>query len=121
MGHIYLNTNTGQDLSVYNAHLALRKVCKQYEYKISPIRLTILVRLGKPNQNILEVAVIINQVISNVLSSMQFYLTGEGVRGIALGETGLNQCHHHWNPPTKIPLSCSYGLMSSHPYWPILF
>lgn len=77
-------------LRVHNALLALRKVCKRYEYKSKeqrgplneivaaafPLLLPLGQQLSQENQNSLEGAMMLKQVLKIFWSSTQFYLPG---------------------------------------------
>lgn len=79
-----------QGLQVHNALLALRKVCKRYEYKSKdqrgplneivnaafPLLLPLGQELTKPNQHSLEAAMMLKQILKIFWSSTQFYLPG---------------------------------------------
>jgi hypothetical protein len=77
-------------LAVHNALLALRKVCKRYEYKSRdqrgplneivhkafPMLLPLAQRLSDPNEHSLEAAMMLKQILKIFWSSTQFYLPG---------------------------------------------
>lgn len=77
-------------LGVHNALLALRKVCKRYEYKSKeqrgplndivvqsfPLLLPLAQRLSEPCVNSLEGAMMLKQILKIFWSSTQFYLPG---------------------------------------------
>lgn len=77
-------------LAVHNALLALRKVCKRYEYKSKdqrgplndivtksfPMLLPLAQRLSDPNEHSLEAAMMLKQILKIFWSSTQFYLPG---------------------------------------------
>jgi len=77
-----------QALRVHNALLALRKVCKRYEYKSReargplneivmnsfPLLLPLAQRLSGPNEHSLEGAMMLKQILKIFWSSTQFYL-----------------------------------------------
>lgn len=79
-----------QGLRVHNALVALRKVCKRYEYKSKeqrgplneivkqsfPLLLPLAQRLSQPNENSLEAAMMLKQILKIFWSSTQFYLPG---------------------------------------------
>ncbi|KAG7344305.1 Importin-beta N-terminal domain containing protein [Nitzschia inconspicua] len=79
-----------QALRVHNALLALRKVCKRYEYKSKeqrgplneivaqafPLLLPLAQQLSQPDQNTLEAAMMLKQILKIFWSSTQFYLPG---------------------------------------------
>jgi hypothetical protein len=79
-----------QALRVHNALLALRKVCKRYEYKSKeqrgplneivaqsfPLLLPLAQRLSNPDENSLEAAMMLKQILKIFWSSTQFYLPG---------------------------------------------
>ena len=85
---ISLNADPTQALTVHNALLALRKVCKRYEYKSReqrgplneivmqsfPIILPLAQRLSGPNEHSLEAAMMLKQTLKIFWSSTQFYL-----------------------------------------------
>jgi hypothetical protein len=77
-------------LQVHNALLALRKVCKRYEYKSKeqrgplneivqssfPLLLPLAQQLSAENENSLEAAMMLKQILKIFWSSTQFYLPG---------------------------------------------
>lgn len=79
-----------QGLRVHNALLALRKVCKRYEYKSKdqrgplneivarafPLLLPLGQRLSSENEHSLEAAMMLKQILKIFWSSTQFYLPG---------------------------------------------
>jgi len=79
-----------EGLRVHNALLALRKVCKRYEYKSKeqrgplnqivnaafPLLLPLGQQLSDPNQHSLEAAMMLKQILKIFWSSTQFYLPG---------------------------------------------
>jgi hypothetical protein len=79
-----------QALRVHNALLALRKVCKRYEYKSKeqrgplneivmqsfPLLLPLAQRLSVPEEHSLEAAMMLKQILKIFWSSTQFYLPG---------------------------------------------
>jgi hypothetical protein len=83
---------TQNGLAVHNALLALRKVCKRYEYKAKdqrgplndivrasfPLLLPLGTELSQPHQNTLEGAMMLKQILKIFWSSTQFYLPGDG-------------------------------------------
>lgn len=83
-------TDPSQALRVHNALLALRKVCKRYEYKSKeqrgplneivaaafPLLLPLAQRLSSPDENSLEAAMVLKQILKIFWSSTQFYLPG---------------------------------------------
>ena len=85
---ISLNADPSQALRVHNALLALRKVCKRYEYKSREQRgplnqvvmqsfsllLPLAQRLSGPNEHSLEGAMMLKQILKIFWSSTQFYL-----------------------------------------------
>jgi len=85
---IALNEDASQALRVHNALLALRKICKRYEYKSKeqrgplneivvqtfPLLLPLAQRLSSPNENSLEAALMLKQILKIFWSSTQFYL-----------------------------------------------
>jgi len=82
------NADPSQALRVHNALLALRKVCKRYEYKSReqrgplneiviqsfPLLLPLAQRLSGPEEHSLEGALMLKQVLKIFWSSTQFYL-----------------------------------------------
>jgi len=100
LGQISLNADPSQALRVHNALLALRKVCKRYEYKSReqrgplneiveksfPLLLPLAIRLSDLNQHSLEAALMLKQVLKIFWSSTQFYLPGG--RGGNIGGDG---------------------------------
>lgn len=89
---ISLSHDTSQALKVHNALLALRKVCKRYEFKpreqrgplnqivsISfPLLLPLAQRLVSTNDYSIEAAMMLKQILKIFWSSTQFYLPGNG-------------------------------------------
>eukprot|EP00548_Thalassiothrix_antarctica_P003614 CAMPEP_0194146922 /NCGR_PEP_ID=MMETSP0152-20130528/22408_1 /TAXON_ID=1049557 /ORGANISM="Thalassiothrix antarctica, Strain L6-D1" /LENGTH=1062 /DNA_ID=CAMNT_0038847579 /DNA_START=36 /DNA_END=3224 /DNA_ORIENTATION=- len=87
---ISLNSDPSKALAVHNALLALRKVCKRYEYKSKeqrgplneiviksfPLLLPLAQRLSDPSCNSLEGAMMLKQIMKIFWSSTQFYLPG---------------------------------------------
>ncbi len=83
-------TDASQALRVHNALLALRKVCKRYEYKSKeqrgplndivaqsfPLLLPLAQRLSDPSVHSLEAAMMLKQILKIFWSSTQFYLPG---------------------------------------------
>ena len=79
-------------LIVHNALLALRKVCKRYEYKAKdqrgplneivrasfPLLLPLGTELSQPHQNSIEGAMMLKQILKIFWSSTQFYLPTDG-------------------------------------------
>ncbi|GKY91239.1 hypothetical protein MPSEU_000096500 [Mayamaea pseudoterrestris] len=77
-------------LRVHNALLAIRKVCKRYEYKAReqrgplneivnaafPLLLPLAQELSNENQNSLEAAMMLKQILKIFWSSTQFFLPG---------------------------------------------
>jgi len=95
-----------QGLHVHNALLALRKVCKRYEYKSKeqrgplnqivnasfPLLLLIAQQLSDENQHSLEAAMMLKQILKIFWSSTQFYLPGsEGSGDTDPNSIGLNR------------------------------
>mmetsp|Transcript_12865 Transcript_12865/g.30078 ORF Transcript_12865/g.30078 Transcript_12865/m.30078 type:complete len:1070 (+) Transcript_12865:182-3391(+) len=88
-------TDPSRALQVHNALLALRKVCKRYEYKSKeqrgplneivaqsfPLLLPLAQRLSSKDENSLEGAMILKQILKIFWSSTQFYLPGGGING----------------------------------------
>lgn len=82
------SSDPSQALRVHNALLALRKVCKRYEYKSReargplneivmksfPLLLPLAQRLSDPTENSLEAALMLKQILKIFWSSTQFYL-----------------------------------------------
>lgn len=82
------NADPSQVLRVHNALLAMRKVCKRYEYKSREQRgplnqivmqsfsliLPLAQRLSGPNEHSLEAALMLKQILKIFWSSTQFYL-----------------------------------------------
>ena len=87
---VSLSSDPNQALAVHNALLALRKVCKRYEYKAAdhrgplndivvksfPMLLPLAQRLSDPNEHSLEAAMMLKQILKIFWSSTQFYLPG---------------------------------------------
>ena len=85
---IALNSDPSQALCVHNALLAMRKVCKRYEYKSREQRgplnqivmqsftllLPLAQRLSSPTEHSLEGAMMLKQILKIFWSSTQFYL-----------------------------------------------
>ena len=79
-----------QGLRVHNSLVALRKVCKRYEYKSKeqrgplneivkqsfPLLLPLAQRLSQPEEHSLEAAMMLKQILKIFWSSTQFYLPG---------------------------------------------
>eukprot|EP00584_Thalassiosira_punctigera_P008909 CAMPEP_0172545150 /NCGR_PEP_ID=MMETSP1067-20121228/15144_1 /TAXON_ID=265564 ORGANISM="Thalassiosira punctigera, Strain Tpunct2005C2" /NCGR_SAMPLE_ID=MMETSP1067 /ASSEMBLY_ACC=CAM_ASM_000444 /LENGTH=1077 /DNA_ID=CAMNT_0013331839 /DNA_START=115 /DNA_END=3348 /DNA_ORIENTATION=+ len=97
---IQLNADPSQALRVHNALLAMRKVCKRYEYKSReqrgplnqivvlsfPLLLPLAQRLSGPNEHSLEAAMMLKQILKIFWSSTQFYLpNGNNGDGSASG------------------------------------
>ena len=84
------SNDPNQALAVHNSLLALRKVCKRYEYKAAdhrgplndivvksfPMLLALAQRLSDPNEHSLEAAMMLKQILKIFWSSTQFYLPG---------------------------------------------
>ena len=113
LGHIYFNFNPGQALWVHNAHPYMRKVCNQYKYKSFSLLMPLSICLNNPYQHTMEAVLMLNPVI-RILYGILLRSTFQGGRGVALWQTGLNQRHRRWRPLSRIPISCSYGVISSH-------
>ena len=113
LGQIYFNFNLGQALWVHNAHPYMRKVCNQYKYKSFSLLMPLSIILSNPYQQTMEAVLMLNPVIS-ILYGLILRSTFQGGRGVALGQTGLNQCHHRRRLLSRIPVYCSYGAISSH-------
>ena len=94
-----------QALRVHNALLALRKICKRYEYKAKeqrgplndivvqsfPLLLPLAQRLSDPNVHSLEAAMMLKQILKIFWSSTQFYLPSAisgAVAGVGVGVGG---------------------------------
>mmetsp|Transcript_2586 Transcript_2586/g.5551 ORF Transcript_2586/g.5551 Transcript_2586/m.5551 type:complete len:1070 (-) Transcript_2586:974-4183(-) len=92
------NADPSQALRVHNALLAMRKVCKRYEYKSReqrgplneivrqsfPLILPLAQRLAGPNESSLEAAMMLKQILKIFWSSTQFYLpNGNNTDGTA--------------------------------------
>jgi hypothetical protein len=87
---IALSNDSSQALRVHNSLLALRKVCKRYEFKprehrgplneiVSqsfPLLLPLAQRLCDPAENSIEAAMMLKQILKIFWSSTQFYLPG---------------------------------------------
>ncbi|KAL7488624.1 hypothetical protein ACHAW6_014236 [Cyclotella cf. meneghiniana] len=85
---VSMSSDPSQGLRVHNALLALRKVCKRYEYKSRdqrgplneiviksfPLLLPLAQRLSGPNEYSLEGAMMLKQILKIFWSSTQFYL-----------------------------------------------
>lgn len=85
---IALNSDPSQALRVHNSLLAMRKVCKRYEYKSREQRgplnqivmqsftllLPLAQRLSSPTEHSLEGAMMLKQILKIFWSSTQFYL-----------------------------------------------
>lgn len=84
------SSDPSKALGVHNALLALRKVCKRYEYKSKeqrrplneivmtsfPLLLPLAQRLVEPTVHSLEAAMMLKQILKIFWSSTQFYLPG---------------------------------------------
>ncbi|KAL9179851.1 hypothetical protein ACHAXT_007821 [Thalassiosira profunda] len=82
------NSDPAAALRVHNALLAMRKVCKRYEYKSReargplneivmqsfPLLLPLAQRLSGPNEHSIEGAMMLKQILKIFWSSTQFYL-----------------------------------------------
>jgi len=89
---ISLNNDPTQALRVHNALLAMRKICKRYEYKSKELRgplndivvqafpmlLPLAQRLTLPDEHSLEAALMLKQIFKIFWSSTQFYLPLNG-------------------------------------------
>lgn len=97
---ISLNADPAHALRVHNALLAMRKVCKRYEYKSReqrgplneivmrsfPLLLPLAGRLSGPDEHSLEAAMMLKQILKIFWSSTQFYLpSGNNADGSASG------------------------------------
>ncbi len=92
---IALGNDGSQALRVHNALLALRKVCKRYEFKPKddrgplndivaqafPLLLPLAQHLCSPSELSLEAAMMLKQILKIFWSSTQFYLPGDGTAG----------------------------------------
>ena len=113
LGQIYFNTNADQDLWVHNSQPALSKVWKQYKYKSFPFLLPLAILLNNLNPNSLEASLIINQVLSTLWYSMQFYLPrgkggGIGRDGSESASSPLSSAHT--DPGVlQLPAACKTG------------
>ena len=74
LGQISFNADTGQAFWVHNAQTMLSKVWNQYEYNILPLPLPLVIRLINLNYNSMDTSFMIKQVLTNLWSSMKFYL-----------------------------------------------
>jgi hypothetical protein len=88
---VALSNDGSQALRVHNALLALRKVCKRYEFKPReqrgplneivgqsfPLLLPLAQRLCGPNENSVEAAMMLKQILKIFWSATQFYLPGD--------------------------------------------
>mmetsp|Transcript_6423 Transcript_6423/g.12103 ORF Transcript_6423/g.12103 Transcript_6423/m.12103 type:complete len:1045 (-) Transcript_6423:2118-5252(-) len=88
---IALSNDSSQALRVHNSLLALRKVCKRYEFKPRehrgplneivaqsfPLLLPLARRLCDPGENSVEAAMMLKQILKIFWSSTQFYLPGD--------------------------------------------
>jgi importin-7 len=86
-------------LRVHNALVALRKVCKRYEYKSKeqrgplndivrvsfPLLLPLGQQLSSENQHSLEAAMMLKQILKIFWSATQFYLPGSNDTDVAAG------------------------------------
>lgn len=92
MNVINSGNDPSQALHVHNALLALRKICKRYEYKAKelrgplddivtqtfPVLLPLAQGLCDPNQHSLEAALMLKQILKIFWSSTQFYMPMNG-------------------------------------------
>eukprot|EP00566_Odontella_aurita_P002311 CAMPEP_0113571984 /NCGR_PEP_ID=MMETSP0015_2-20120614/25852_1 /TAXON_ID=2838 /ORGANISM="Odontella" /LENGTH=1096 /DNA_ID=CAMNT_0000474985 /DNA_START=725 /DNA_END=4015 /DNA_ORIENTATION=+ /assembly_acc=CAM_ASM_000160 len=90
LGQISRSDDPSQALRVHNALLALRKICKRYEYKSReqrgplneivvrsfPLLLPLAQRLSSADSHSLEAALMLKQILKIFWSSTQFYLPG---------------------------------------------
>jgi hypothetical protein len=97
---VALSNDGSQALRVHNALLALRKVCKRYEFKprehrgplneivsqAFPLLLPLAQRLCNPNELSIEAAMMLKQILKIFWSSTQFYLPGDAT------DTGTSPC-----------------------------
>lgn len=88
---ISMSNDGSQALRVHNALLALRKVCKRYEFKPReqrgplndivaqsfPLLLPLAQRLCDPSENSVEAAMMLKQILKIFWSATQFYLPGD--------------------------------------------
>ena len=88
---IALHNDGSQALRVHNALLSLRKICKRYEFKprehrgplneivaqAFPLLLPLAQRLCNPNEQSVEAAMMLKQILKIFWSSTQFYLPGD--------------------------------------------
>jgi hypothetical protein len=95
---------SNQGLKVHNGLLALRKVCKRYEYKSKeqrgplndivqasfPLLLPLAQQLSAENQHSLEAAMMLKQILKIFWSSTQFYLPGGSGGAVTVGATAQN-------------------------------
>ena len=86
--HFIQQTDPSQALQIHNALVALRKVCKRYEYKAKeergplnaivdqffPYLLPLAQRLVSPQENSLEAALTLKQILKIFWSSTQFFI-----------------------------------------------
>ena len=112
------SNDPSQALRVHNALLALRKVCKRYEYKAKdqrgplndivsqcfPLLLPLAQRLCDPNEHSLEAALMLKQILKIFWSSTQFYLPGDQT-GAATPSMSNPQAMQPWFDVLKIVLS----------------
>lgn len=93
MSVITQGNDPSQALRVHNALLAIRKICKRYEYKakeqrgplndivtqLFPLILPLAQRLSDPNEHSLEAALMLKQILKIFWSSTQFFLPNAGI------------------------------------------
>lgn len=101
---ILLSNDSSQVLRVHNALLALRKVCKRYEFKPReqrgplneivnlsfPLLLPLAQRLVSSNDNSIEAAMMLKQILKIFWSSTQFYLPGSSDGTVHQGAPSLS-------------------------------
>lgn len=96
--HFIHQTDMTQALQIHNALVALRKVCKRYEYKAKdergplnaivdqffPILLVLAESLSDPNQHSLEAALTLKLILKIFWSSTQFFIPESAGSGSTL-------------------------------------
>lgn len=117
---ISLSSDGSQALRVHNALLALRKICKRYEYKSKeqrgplndivlqsfPLLLPLAQRLSDPNEHSLEAAMMLKQILKIFWSSTQFYLpsgVGGNDGGASAGGGGQSTAENAFQPEKMQP------------------
>jgi len=97
-----------QALRVHNALIALRKICKRYEFKSKsergplndiviqsfPLLLPLAQRLINPHEHSLEAALMLKQILKIFWSCTQFYLPGD--KGLATASLSNPQSMQPW-------------------------